>query len=219
LTEREPLRPLSAAERMMLEGAVSRYQDGLTGEAVRYLTGRGLTREVVDGFRLGVVSDPMPAHARYAGWLSIPYLRYDGLPVSIRFRCIRPGCDHEGHGKYMSLPGEPSRMFNVGAIHNADDTIHVCEGELDAIVLAQIGLYAVAIPGANGWRPHHRRMLAGFSKVYVWGDPDPAGAEFTATVCGSLRGAARAVQLSVGDVTETYLQGGAEALLELVQEA
>ncbi|MFI5497210.1 hypothetical protein [Actinoplanes sp. NPDC051859] len=67
----------------------------------------------------------------------------------------------------MAVADEPVRMFNVAAIHQADDEIHLCEGELDGIILDQIGLPAVGLPGVNSWRNHHRRMLAGFNRVHV----------------------------------------------------
>lgn len=41
-------------------------------------------------------------------------------------------------------------------------------------------------------------------KVWVWADPDDAGAELTTKVCRSLRGS-KGVRLRDGDVTDTYL--------------
>jgi DNA primase len=117
----------------------------------------------------------------------------------------------------MSIPDDPTRVFNIGAIHRAGDEIHVTEGEFDAIILNAIGLPAVAIPGANGWRAHHRRMLAGFSRVWVWGDPDDAGAQFTQKVTRSLK-QAKGVRLSA-DINDTYIANGksADALLSLLR--
>jgi DNA primase len=202
----------------MLEEAVQAYERAVTPQCAAYLHERGISEGAAATFRLGVVADPVPGHERFEGWLAIPYLDRDGLPLSVRFRCIHEH-DHRAysHGKYMSMVDEPSRVFNVRAIHEADDTIHVTEGEMDAIVLNQIGLPAVAIPGAVGFQPHHRRMLAGFSRVWVWGDPDEAGGEFTARVTRALRGG-RGVRLRNGDVNETYLREGAEGLLALVNE-
>jgi DNA primase len=117
----------------------------------------------------------------------------------------------------MSMAEEPPRMFGISAVHTADDTIHVAEGELDAMILNKIGLPAVAIPGATLWQGRHRRMLAGFSRVYVWGDPDDAGAEFINKLCRSLR-SAKGVRLRAGDVTDTYLAGGADALYALIKK-
>jgi 5S rRNA maturation endonuclease (ribonuclease M5) len=58
-------------------------------------------------------------------------------------------------------------------------------------------------------------MLAGFSRVWVWGDPDDAGAEFVQKVTRSLRNA-KGVRLRDGDVSDTYQAGGADALTALI---
>jgi DNA primase len=201
-----------------MEEATTRYQEALTGREGAYLEGRGIDRHLAGTFRLGVVRDPFPEHKRFEGFLAIPYLDHASKALTLRFRCIEEH-DHRafGHGKYMSSSGDPARVFNIRAIHQADDVIHVTEGELDAITLNKVGLPAIAIPGATGWRSHHRLMLAGFSRVYVWGDPDDAGVAFTQKVTSSLR-RAKGVRLADGkDVNETYLAGGANALLALIE--
>ncbi|MFE7480044.1 hypothetical protein [Streptomyces sp. NPDC057552] len=151
--------------------------------------------------------------------LAIPYLAHDGHPLTLRFRCLEEH-DHRAHfhGKYNSLKDDPPRMYGVDSVHQAGDTIDVTEGELDRIVLRKIGLFATGIPGAALWLPRHRRMLAGFPVVRVWGDPDEAGSDFTSKVCRALPRSARAMRLRVGDVTDTYLHGGAEALLDIAKE-
>lgn len=218
MSEHEPLQPLSTSQQEALQEATSAYQAAVTPAAARYLLARGINHQAAATFRLGVVADPLPGHERFRGFLAIPYLDRTGQPLSMRFRCIEAHehRDH-GHGKYMSIAEEPARVYNIGAIHQADDVIHIAEGEFDAQVLTLAGLPAVAIPGANGWRNHHRRMLAGFSRAWVWGDPDDAGATFTTKVCRSLR-TAKGVRLRVGDVTDTYLAGGAQALHALINK-
>jgi hypothetical protein len=212
------LRPLSTSQREAAEEATASYQAALTADAARYLLARGIAREAAVTHRLGVVVDAAPGHTRFTGMLAIPYLDKDGKALQLRFRCLEEH-DHRAHfhGKYNSLTGDPVRMFNVGSIHHADDEIHVCEGELDAVILNQLGLPAVAIPGAVLWRGHHRVMLAGFNRVWVWGDPDDAGADFTNKVTRSLR-QAKGVNLRTGDVTDTYLAGGIEAIYQLVNK-
>ncbi|WP_367135742.1 toprim domain-containing protein [Saccharothrix sp. HUAS TT1] len=186
-------------------------------DAAKWLVARGLSREAAATFRLGVVGEPFPGHGPYRGFLAIPYLDHQAKPLTVRFRCLQEH-DHRvyGHGKYMTVSEDIPRMFNVRAVHEAGDEIHVCEGELDAVILSMLGLHAVAIPGAKLWFGRHRRMLAGFSRVWVWGDPDDAGAEFVAKVTRSLR-SAKGVRLRVGDVTETYLAGGREAIFDLIK--
>ncbi|WJN62662.1 DNA primase [Streptomyces phage phiScoe10] len=216
--EQEPLQPLSVSQREALEEATTSYEAAVTAEAARYLLGRGLDRTAAVTNRVGVVADPFPGHERFRGFLAIPYLDRNGKTLSMRFRCIQ---NHEhrdfGHGKYMGMKDEPPRMFNVGAIHRAGSEIAVTEGEFDAMVLNMIGIPAVAVPGAQGWRPHYRRMLAGFNRVWVFGDPDDAGAELTAKITRSLR-SAKGVRLRDGDVTDTYLKGGADALHALMSK-
>ncbi len=181
---------------------------------------RGIDQSLAVGARLGVVtSEPYPGHDRYAGWLAIPYLRHDGQAVSIRFRCIQDhNCRDHSHGKYGSVTGDPARTYNVSAVHKADDVIAVTEGEFDSLILTKLGYFAVAIPGASGWQNRHRRMLAGFRRVYAFGDGDEAGSEFSNRICRSLR-SARAGHLPRGqDITSLYLSEGADAIHRLYQE-
>lgn len=220
MQEHEPLQPLSISQREALEEAVSSYEAALTADVAGLLLARGIDRATGRTFRLGVVgTDPFPGHDRFQGWLAIPYLDADRKPLSLRFRCPQAHDHREfGHGKYMSMTDEPSRVFNVRAIHEADDEIHVAEGEFDAMVLNRVGLPAIAIPGANAWKGHHRRMLAGFNRVHVWGDPDDAGAEFVQRVTRALR-QARGVRLRNGDVSDTFMASGTpdpDALLSLI---
>jgi len=180
---------------------------------------RGIGRDEATTYRLGVVGDqPFPGHERFRGMLAIPYLDRTGSPLTIRFRCLEDH-DHRAlfHGKYNTVKDDPPRMYGIDSVHRAGDTIDVTEGELDRIILRKIGLHAVALPGAALWQGRHRRMLAGFNRVRVWGDPDDAGAEFTARICRALR-SAKGVRLRDGDVTETYLKRGGQALLDLTKE-
>jgi len=219
LSEHEALQPVSASRMADLEAAVAAYQDAVTVEAAGILTKRGITAAEAATYRVGVVADPFPGHEKFRGFLSIPYLDKHGKPLSLRFRCL---AEHEhrsfGHGKYMSLKEEPARTFNIAAIHQATDELHIAEGEFDAMVLTKLGLPAIAIPGAQGWKPHHRRMVAGFSKVHVWGDPDEAGAEFVGKVTRSVRNAVGVRLLrSDGDVTELFIKGGRDAIMARVR--
>lgn len=213
----ELLKPVSESDMEALDLVVMNYEVQ-SSEAEEYLTARGIGSEVASTFRLGVVGgdDVPPDHERYRGMLAIPYLDHKGRALSVRFRCTK---DHDHrerhHGKYNSLPGEASRMYNIRQIFEADRTISITEGEFEAVILTMIGIPAVALPGVNSWRPHHKRMLAGFSRVWVWGDPDEAGVEFGKKICRDMP-QARRVPIKNGDVNETYLAEGEEALWNLI---
>jgi DNA primase len=209
------MQPTSSSQREALELAVAGYETALLG-AAGYLASRGLTEATARTFRLGVVDQPAPGHQRYAGMLAIPYLHHSGYPLTVRFRCM---VDHEHrdfyHGKYNSLFEDTPRVFNVGTIKRAHSELHITEGEFDAMVLEQIGLNAVAIPGAALWANHHRVLMLGFSRVWVWGDDDEAGAMFVNKIQHSLRQAV-GVTVRGGDVNSLYLTGGEQALLDLI---
>lgn len=209
----ESLNPLSASQLESLEEAVATYESALDSAAARYLVGRGLSGETVRTARLGVVDDPAPGHEPYRGMLAIPYLDRNGRPLTVRFRTLPPA-----EKKYLTITGDHGRMYNVGAIFRADHTICITEGEMDALILEQIGLNAVALPGAHAFKPRHRRMLMGFNRIWVFGDPDQAGAEFTNKIVNALPRSAKGAQLRGGDVSEVYMAGGTDALLDLVQE-
>ncbi|MEU9795088.1 toprim domain-containing protein [Streptomyces sparsogenes] len=196
---------------------MSTYQQHMTPAAAKYLMDRGIGRDEALANRLGIVADPAPGHERFRGMLAIPYLSKDGYPLTVRFRCLQEHSHRDYfHGKYNTIKDDIPRMFGIESIHQALDEIHVTEGELDRIILCKIGFPAVAIPGANMWFGRHRRMLAGFNRVWTWADPDDAGAELTGKITRALR-TAKAVRLKA-DVTDTYMAHGAEHLLSLTRK-
>ena len=207
----DKIEPISETQLEFLEESVSGWFAAMTDEVFDYYQEeRGLDYQTVARFRLGVVDTPPPGRDYLQGWLSIPYLGYDGAPWKVRFR--RPPWS-DSDAKYLDLPGWGPRMFNVRALHEAvveSDSISVCEGEYDAMILEQLGLHAVAIPGVKAWKSYHRRMLAGFSRVMVWADPDGPGQDLADVITGAMR-QAKQVHLTA-DVNETYLQGGPDAL-------
>lgn len=159
----------------------------------------------------------MSGHEWYRNRVVIPYSLYDGTVVSLRFRC---GSDHDckeaGHPKYLTEGGDITHLYNSPALFEPGDEIHLCEGEFDAMILSQCGRLAVASPGSQVTPAHHLRLLAGFSRIYVWGDGDDAGREFAARVRKTHR-RATAVRLPQGeDVTSVYVKQGVEGLLDLI---
>lgn len=190
--------PVTDARREALEEATTRYEEALTPDAGAWLAAGGIRPETARVARLGVAVDPLPEHGKFRGYLAIPFLDADGAPLQLRFRRLNGRKrGNQAHGKYHSIAGEPTRMFNIEALHDPFHEIHVCEDLLDALVLKQAGLLAVAIPDAD-YLPRHRRMLAGFGRVWCWGDPKDGEAGLTSKVVGSLP-QARAVDVRASE--------------------
>lgn len=166
------LRPTSPSTRAALEAATEKYQAALD-VALDYLASRGISKATAESHRLGVVIDPMPGHERMRGRLAIPSLGKDDAVSGMRFRSL-----DGSEPKVLGLPGVDLRLFNVRALHLAGESIWICEGETDVMSLTECGLHAVGFPGVKSLKPHHVRLFAGYSRVYVAGDGDEPGREF-----------------------------------------
>lgn len=166
---------LSKEQRQYLERAWETYAPHLGG-AEEWLAGRGIELEHARSRGLGVVTNPLPGHEPAEGYLAIPYLTRSG-PVNFNFRCIQ---DHNckelpGHSKYWRRKGSGVNVYGVMSIAQADDWIVVTEGEIDALTWQQIGVPALAIPGAENWKDYWANLLEDFSRVYLAEDGDNAG--------------------------------------------
>lgn len=213
---------LSAAQKQFLVEATSRYHESLPeSPAAEYLAKRGLmgasVAKEVSRFRLGYVDEPLTGHEMYRGMLAIPYLRRDNdgqwSVVSIRFRCIREGCEHQNHGKYMSLPADRPRLYNTLALITEDDEIGMSEGELDALTASACGIPTVGVPGVEAWKDHFTEPFRGYETVYIFADGDDPGMRFATSVAKKLPNA-KIVPMPKGeDVNSTVLKHGKKAFL------
>lgn len=214
------IEPTTKSQKRILEEATSRYQAAVSEELAEWLMDRGLSQEAASGARLGEVHDPAPGHQQFRGWLAIPYLDRNGKPLTMRFR--RPDWyGNDRSPKYMSLTGDPARMYGVNYLHQAianfEEDIHLCEGERDAILLNQLGYPAVALPGASSFQGRWKVMLAGFSRVFLWADGDDAGGRMVTALSKAMRQTVPIMLPRGQDVSELYVDGGREALEALLE--
>jgi DNA primase len=195
------------------------YQSQMTQECLSYLHGRGLNTETIDYFRLGYVANPIKGHEMFRGRLCIPYIK-KRKTVALKFRCIE---NHEcgevpKHTKYL-CDGE-QWLFNTNDI-SAKDYVAVAEGEIDAMVLHQIGIPAVGIPGVKAWRghPHWHGLPASVPRVYMYADNDTSketnyGLELGREIKKDVPGSILVTLPEDSDVNSTYLDRGPEDLYE-----
>jgi hypothetical protein len=201
--------------------------------AQAYVTARGLG-DAATGFGLGYVASAIPGHERYRGHLTIPYLRPAGgedSVATVRFRCIDDKCvkdsdgtyfferqqkeQHEGHGKYLTLPGDPPRIFNTSALIRPSPVLVVVEGEFDAMTWDLCGVAAVGAPGAGSWRDYWSPAFRGYKTLYLISE-DPAGFKFMETLAAEMPNA-KIIEMSGNlDSNSTYLLEGPQGLRERV---
>lgn len=197
-------RTLSSGSLISLEEKTSLYEKSLP-LVLPYLAARGITEETARRFRLGYVDEAAPDDERFQHRLVIPYLRppltKSGRPLVLghRFRDTSGGTP-----KYLSTPGSPPRLFNVRPFFSGTSRIGITEGELDAVILDQIGCPGTGVPGATSWNPIWARLFEDFDDILILCDADEAGRNFGNTVSESL-GRGRIVTMPVDDVNSTFL--------------
>ena len=158
---------LSEKQRQLLTDSAMRYASSLTQEALSYLAGRGISQEVANTFLLGSVVEPSSGHELGEGMLSIPYRTPAGI-VGVKFRRLDSGTP-----KYLWPTGQKVGLFNVVDLHKPSDTIAICEGEIDTIVLSGIvGIPAVGVAGVSQWKPWFGKLFESYERVLVFADND-----------------------------------------------
>jgi len=213
---------LSKEQKLFLETTASQYA-GHLDLAADWLEARGIDLDHARYEGLGVVVDPPAAHEQYEGRLAIPYITDFG-PVNMSFRCLRDhSCKDEGHGKYLKSKklddSMPADLYGVRAFDDATDWIGVCEGELDSLVLRQIGIPAIAIPGASNWEDHWVNVFEDLSRLYVFADADDAGQKLYERLRDKLSMPVLKVRLPKGeDVNSTFVKYGAQAIIDRIKK-
>ena len=158
---------LNEKQRQSLTESAEKYYNSLTPQALSYLEGRGITKEIVDTYRLGSVVEPSAGHEHAVNRLSIPYLSPAGV-VGIKFRSIDGTTP-----KYLWPTGQKIGLFNVLDLHKPSDTIAICEGEIDTIVLSGlVGIPAVGVAGVSQWKPWFPKLFESYARVLIFADND-----------------------------------------------
>jgi DNA primase len=174
------------------------WKQSLRPEDVEWLKARGLTDRTIAKYKLGYVPD-----GKYRNSISIPYLNpYSHDVRAVRYRYLNPV-----YHKYDSHKGVPAHLYNVE--HTLAPRVWICEGEFDSLILTQMGYPAIAVPGANSFKPAWKYLLSTTDVVTLVFDSDEAGdraAQRLASVLGDIVDDMRLVRLPEGmDVTDMYL--------------
>jgi len=200
---------LNEKQRLLLTEAAERYSNNLTPRAASYLEARGISQEVSRTFLLGSVVEPSAGHELAEGMLSIPYRTPAGV-VGIKFRRL-----DEGTPKYLWPTGQKIGLFNVNDLHKQSDTIAICEGEIDTIILSGCaGIPSVGVAGVSQWKPWFPKLFESYSRILIFADNDVKedgrnpGQELAKRIKEDLDKAEIIHLPDNTDVNEVYLQHG-----------
>lgn len=164
----------------------------------RWLENRGLTDQTIAWAGLSYDEEKKA--------IRIPYFNPNGKVRQVRYRLL------DGHIKYLTGKGETQHLYNVR--DTAKENVFLCEGEFDTMLLHQMGLHAVGVPGVNAFKQEWRFLFAYCDEVSIVFDGDEPGREGSdkiARYLGPLVSKLRLIRLPEGmDVTDMHKQNRKE---------
>jgi DNA primase len=173
--------------------AVVGWHESMPASRRAYWHSRGLTDQTISEFMLGFDGQ------RY----TIPSL-YRLQPFGVKRRKAAD-IDDGNEAKYTSIYGSRVGIFNSDTLLSAD-TVIICEGEIDTMLLHQNNIRAVSSTGGAGsWRDKWAQHFTHIQRVFVLYDNDEAGRKGARTIQASIRRAqVLTLPEGVGDVGELF---------------
>lgn len=167
---------------------------------MEWLQKRGLTPETIAAFK---IAEQLRDGKTYA---LFPYLR-DGELVNVKYRNVAEKRDMRQEG------GAEPCLFGWHLIDPKARTVAICEGEIDAMTLHQVGVPALSVNAGAGnhqWIENDWSRLDRFSEILIFFDNDESGEKGAREVMHRI-GAERCkrVILPAKDANE-YLLSGAD---------
>lgn len=104
---------------------------------------------------------------------TIPYYTASGEIRTMRYRAASDDAER----KYWWMGEGGAHLYNLHrALARSSAMVWLTEGEIDCLILDQLGFPAVGVPGAAVWRKQWSWLLEGMDVTIVY-DADPAGIE------------------------------------------
>jgi len=215
----EPYERELADKRKVLAEAVPLFQNALIEDELHgvlaYLKGRGLNARTIGKYKLGWaprdlteqliakgygIKDQRNAGLRTKNqegkeyplfWdrLMIPY-EQRGYTVTVRGKQLT--------GNTIQAKDTSIYLFGVDNLLGHKE-VYICEGELDAMLLDQLGYPACAVPGAGSFQDHWKSWFDGAIRVFLVLDADEAGQKGAHRIKSMLGEKAIVVDLPVPD--------------------
>ena len=142
-----------------------------------YLQERGFTQEIIERFQLG--------YDTKSDRVTIPIFDEVGRLVGFKGRSIDPDVKPKYKVLGGSLYGFPRYhvglvVFGIDKVPDDEKTCILCEGELNAIAMHQMGYKNAIAAGGSTFTPiHAKKIIERFESATLYFDTDKAGAEAT----------------------------------------
>lgn len=148
---------------------VEQCQNAIPEHIRGYLNARGLTDPLIKQYELG--------WGEFYGkwWITIPITDQAGNYLFLKLR--QDPTSEEGGDKYKFYPiGSKATIYGWKMLENNEDSIVICEGEFDSILLSSIGIPAItSTAGAGTFKDEWIENLKRLKKAYISYDKDEAG--------------------------------------------
>jgi len=152
----------------------------------QYLNARGISDAIIDQYSLG--------WGKFYGktWITIPIKDKDGA-----FRFFKLRQDPAAGDEKITYPkGIEAQIYDWEMLNDASETMVICEGEMDRLLLLSKGVPAVtSTHGAMTFKEEWAEEFKNFKKAYICFDNDDAGR----------KGAERAAKIVGKGGIETYI--------------
>lgn len=202
----------------------------LDKETTDYLLSRGLTREIVERFKVTAVEDYATVNKQLKEKYGLETLQKAGLYgdkgnlIFYKHKVVVPfyeggkvvflqGRNLDGkHPKYLNLAKDGKPIFNAEAMQTLADNakVYLCEGVFDAMRLAQEGYNAVAILGVTDFTEGKVDQFKRFDVILAL-DNDDTGRDMTQVIAKLFYLTGKTVKIKqlpegIKDITDYFLQ-------------
>jgi DNA primase len=208
-----PARPLPSQKIAEYQEAATLFQTAFAGSPqAKYVAGRGISEKAAAALRLGTVGDGIEGFEQFRNRLAVPYLNMRKQVTGFKFRSLDPESDN----KYLAMDGFETTLYNIQALGTPGGVLCLNEGEADVWSMTTLGIPAVGVPGVNSWKPHHKRLLDGFTVLY-WPHDDKAGHQFAKALKQDLPEVVMCgIPGGLNDINEALMAGYGDRIREMV---
>lgn len=160
---------------------VEKYRQALPENIRAYLGQRGITDDVIAYAKLG--------WGEFGGkwWITIPIFGKDGKAKFLKLK-KNPDAADKSTPRYKIYPAETkTTLYGTESLDGFSDSVVICEGELDRLVLFGQGIPAItSTAGAATFKNEWYAELAGIKKIYLCLDRDEEGEKGEEKIAGKL---------------------------------